>query len=804
MKVPFSWLKEFVDIDITPQQLQDKLFSCGFEVEELIDLSAGISKVVTGKLVHIEKQEGTDHLNLCRVDCGDEYGHDLAITTGAPNIFEGAIVPVALDGATLPGGITIKKRKMHGVESNGMMCSGQELGINDDFYPGADVYGLLILPEDTPLGQDICETVGLNDWVFDIAVTANRPDCQSILGMAREVAAILGKPVKMPATDYTVTGEPDESISVQVEAPDLCPRYLAHYVRNLRTGESPRWMKKHLALMGLRSISNVVDITNHVLLEIGQPMHAFDLTTVAGRSIVVRRAQEGETITTLDEKEFKLNPNNLVICDAEKPVALAGIMGGLNSEITEGTSELLFECATFARDSVRKTSRALGQNSDSSARYEKGVDQYSTELGMNRALHLIQELGCGDITPTCFDCAASEDRAEKVIRTTASRINSVLGITVPTETIVEILTRLDFGVTRDGDELTVLVPRYREDVDGFADLAEEVIREYGYDHIVPTFLKSAAVTSGGLNRSQRQQLKLKRVMAAQGFYEASTLAFYAVSDLDMLHFAPDAPERQAIRIMNPISENLSIMRTTLAPRMLNVIVDNLKKGNAEGRLFELSNVYRPKSLPLNDFPDERLTLALGAFGPSEDFFTVKGALEGLAAAFGLHFEYQRAQVCWLHPGISAEVLCNGKKLGVFGKLANEITGELKIAKDEKDSQNIYLAELDWKTLAECFAADIRYQPISAFTPAKRDIAVVCDEAVSCGELTDTIRSASKLVQEVQLFDIYRSEALGKDKKSMAFSLVLAAPDKELEPAEVDRAMKKIVSDLKFKKGAEMR
>ncbi len=316
MKVPFSWLKEFVDIDITPQQLQDKLFSCGFEVEELIDLSAGISKVVTGKLVHIEKQEGTDHLNLCRVDCGDEYGHDLAITTGAPNIFEGAIVPVALDGATLPGGITIKKRKMHGVESNGMMCSGQELGINDDFYPGADVYGLLILPEDTPLGQDICETVGLNDWVFDIAVTANRPDCQSILGMAREVAAILGKPVKMPATNYTVTGEPDESISVQVQAPDLCPRYLAHYVRNLRTGESPRWMKKHLALMGLRSISNVVDITNHVLLEIGQPMHAFDLATVADRSIVVRRAQEGETITTLDEKKFQLTPNNLVICDA--------------------------------------------------------------------------------------------------------------------------------------------------------------------------------------------------------------------------------------------------------------------------------------------------------------------------------------------------------------------------------------------------------------------------------------------------------------------------------------------------------
>ena len=802
MKVPFSWLKELVDIDVTAQELEEKLFSCGFEVEELIPLDAGISKVVVGKIVEMEKQEGT-HLTKCVVDCGD-YGHDIRISTGASNMKLGDCVPAALDGSTLPGGIKIKARKMQGVESNGMLCSGEELGLNDDLFPGSEVYGLLILPEDSVPGTDIAPVVGLDDYIFDISITANRPDCQSVLGIAREVAAVLGKPLHMPAMDYKTVCEPDAPITVKVEAPDLCPRYMAHYVRNIRMGESPRWMKRHLALCGLRSISNVVDITNHTLLEMGQPMHAFDLNKVAGRTIDVRRAHEGEKIVTLDEKEFTLNPNNLVICDAEKPVALAGIMGGLNSEITEGTNELLFECATFARDSVRKTSRALGQNSDSSARYEKGVDQYSTELGMNRALHLIQELGCGDITPTCFDCAASEDRAEKVIRTTASRINSVLGITVPTETIVEILTRLDFGVTRDGDELTVLVPRYREDVDGFADLAEEVIREYGYDHIVPTFLKSAAVTSGGLNRSQRQQLKLKRVMAAQGFYEASTLAFYAVSDLDMLHFAPDAPERQAIRIMNPISENLSIMRTTLAPSMLNVIVDNLKKGNAEGRLFELSNVYRPKSLPLNDFPDERLTLALGAFGPSEDFFTVKGALEGLAAAFGLHFAYQRAQVCWLHPGISAEVLCNGKKLGVFGKLANEITGELKIAKDEKDSQNIYLAELDWKTLAECFAADIRYQPISAFTSAKRDIAVVCDEAVSCGELTDTIRSASKLVQEVQLFDIYRSEALGKDKKSMAFSLVLAAPDKELEPAEVDRAMKKIVSDLKFKKGAEMR
>ncbi|MDD7483148.1 MAG: phenylalanine--tRNA ligase subunit beta, partial [Clostridia bacterium] len=325
MRVPLSWLKEFVDVDITAQQLQEKLFGCGFEVEELIDLSAPISRVVVGRVTHMEKQEGTDHLQLCRVDCGDEYGHDLAITTGAPNVFEGALVPVALDGATLPGEngpVTIKARKMHGVMSNGMMCSGQELGLNDDWYPGSDVYGLLILNDDPAAvpGRDICEVVGLNDYIFDISLTANRPDCQSILGIAREVAAILDKPLKMPATDFTTPGAPDDTISVKVEAPDLCPRYLAHYVRNIHPAESPRWMRRHLALMGLRSINNVVDITNHTLLEIGQPMHAFDLSHVAGRSIVVRRAHPGEKIVTLDEKEFTLNENNLVICDAEKPV----------------------------------------------------------------------------------------------------------------------------------------------------------------------------------------------------------------------------------------------------------------------------------------------------------------------------------------------------------------------------------------------------------------------------------------------------------------------------------------------------
>ena len=804
MKVPFSWLKELVDIDITAQELEDKLFSCGFEVEERIDLSAGIDKVVVGVITSIEKQEGT-HLSRCVVDCGP-YGRDIRITTGAPNIFVGAHVPAALDGATLPGGIRIQKRMMQGYESNGMLCSGEELGLNDDLYPGADVYGLLILPEDTAPGADICPLVGLDDSVFDISITANRPDCQSILGIAREVAAVLHKPLHMPATGYQPVCEADAPITVTVEAPDLCPRYMAHYVRNIRMGESPRWMKRHLALCGLRSISNVVDITNHTLLEMGQPMHAFDLDKVAGRCIDVRRARPGEKIVTLDEKEFTLTENNLVICDAEKPVALAGVMGGANSGMDDKTHSLLFECATFARDSVRKTSRALGQSSDSSARYEKGVDFSSPSLGLARALHLIQQLDCGDITTLAFDCTDGRSTARKVIDTTPDKICAVLGIRVPDQTMIDILTRLEFTVEVDAAGVWhVSVPLYREDVEGYPDLAEEVIREYGYDHIVPTFLKTAAVTNGGLNGEQQRALKVKRMLAGQGFYEASTLAFYSAAELDMLHIPAQDPARQAIRILNPISENLSIMRTLLAPSMLNVIVDNLKKGNAAGRLFELAPVYLPKSLPLTERPHERQTLCMGVFGPGEDFFTVKGAMEALAASLGLAFAYQRETgTPWLHPGIAASVWCKGRRLGVFGKLSNEINAELKIAKDEKENQNIYLAELDYEALSACVEGELHYQPISPYAPVKRDLALVCDEAVTCGAIEDAIRSASPLVTGVELFDVYRGKNLGEGKKSMAFSLVLADPKAELAPDQVDRAIKKILGNLKYKLNIEIR
>ena len=802
MKVPYSWLKEYVDLDISAQELTDKLFDCGFEVEELLDMGAEISRVVVGEVLSCEPVEGT-HLFTCQVNCG-EYGNPIQIVTGAPNVYAGMHTPAALDGSTLPGGIKINAKPMKGIESNGMLCSGEELGLNDDLYPGADVYGLMDLPKDTVPGTDIRTVVGLDDYILDVSITANRPDCQSILGIAREVAAALGKELKMPATDYKTTDYVFPDLDVKVEAPDLCPRYLGHGVRNITVGESPRWMRRNLALCGLRSISNVVDITNYVLLEIGQPMHAFDMDQLQERKIIVRRAKPGEKIQTLDEKEFTLNPENLVICDGNRPVALAGIMGGLNSEITENTTQLLFEAAKFARDNVRKTSRALGQSSDSSARFEKGISEYTTELGMARALHLIEELGCGEITSSAFDCSAGAPREGKRFTASLSRINAILGIEVPAEEVLRILKNLSFEVTRDGDTLNVQAPRYRDDIEvGEPDLAEEVIREYGYEHVVPTFLKAAMVTSGGKNPAQLRQDKLKRIMCAEGYSEAMTLSFYADADLDALKIPADAPERNVLRIKNPISVNLSIMRPLLAPSMLNIVTGNLKKGNNEGRVFELSNVYAPGEDGAR--PAERLHIGFAAFGDDEDFFTVKGSLEALGEAFGLTFAVERAQdVSWLHPGIAAYLLCEGERIGVFGRLANEVTAELKLHKDNRASHKIFLGEIDYEKMMAHAAASFRYRPISAFPPVIRDLALTVSEETACGDLMNEIARACPRVSDVELFDIYRGEQIGEGKKSMAFKIRFEPDDKALTPDDIERFVKKILGNLKFKLGAEIR
>ncbi len=801
MKAPFSWLKDYVDINVTAEELQEKLFSCGFEVEELIYLGKDVTGVVAGRVLSTEKHPDADRLTVCKVDCG-KYGVK-QICTAATNVYAGAKVPCALDGATVlhEGGIQkIKSGKLRGVASEGMFCSGEELGINDDFYEGAEFNGILILDDGAKEGEDIRPIVGIDDYIFDISVTANRPDCQSILGMAREISVVLKTPLKMPDTSYTAA-KTDVVIPVEVKEPALCPRYIGHYVKDVKIGKAPQWMRRRLALCGLRSVSDVVDITNFVLLEMGQPMHAFDRNFLRGGKVVVRKAHAGEKIVTLDKKEFTLTPENLLICDGEGGVALAGIMGGLDSEIKDTTKEVFFEAAKFARDSIRKTSRALGQRSDSSARFEKGMDAFTPELAMNRALHLVQLLGCGTPTDYRSDVNAA-DMTPKLIVTTYEKINALLGIEVPKEEVNAILTRLLFAVHEDkvNGNLVVGVPLWRDDVEGYPDLAEEVIRMYGYEHIAPTFLDKAQVTRGGWNAAQKAELKFKNVLKAEGFLEACNYSFYSPKDFDLLRLPADAPERKAVKILNPIGEDLSVMRTVLAPSMLANIVRNVRRGNGEGRLFELANVYLAEELPLKQLPEERKKAVLGLWGEG-DFFDLKGAVEAIAESFDLKLSFVRAEKPFLHPGVTAAVMLGEKEVGWLGELHPSVAEELALEK------KAYLAELDYAALAKKFAKDISYRNLPKFPDVKRDLAVVLDEKVSCAEAEECIRRACRAVKRVELFDVFRGAKLGAGKKSMAFRLTFS-PDEKAEkpisPEQADTFFNKIVSGLKHVLGAELR
>lgn len=803
MLLPLSWLKDYVDIDVTPQELQKKLFGCGFEVEELIEIGKDITGVVVGEVIECEPVEGT-HLHVCKVDCG-ELGVK-QICCGADNVKVGIKAPVALPGATVyatakdhvtvEGVVTIKKGKLRGIESEGMLCSGVEIGVNGDMFDGADYCGLMLLPKDFPNGADVKPLVGLDDYIFDIGVTANRPDCQSIVGMAREVAAVLGKKFKAPAVDYRAVSDP-EKVSVKVIAPDICPRYIAHYVKNVTPAPSPLWMRKRLALCGLRSINNLVDITNFILLEMGQPMHAFDLDKLDGREIIVRRAKPDEEIITLDGKSFKLTPDNLVICDGNKPCALAGIMGGENSEITDETHSLLFESAKFARDSVRRTSRSLGQRSDSSSIFEKGVNEYTTELALARALHLIEELGCGTVTDVHIDVKTeySHDGA-KTMTVSLTKINELLGIEIPKAVAVDILKRLQFGVKEKGDELTLQVPPYREDIDGYADIAEELIREYGYEHVDSTFMPSALITNGGYSEEQKAENRLKDSLVARGLYEISTYSFYSEKDLDMLRIPADAAERKCVRIKNPISEELSIMRTTLAPSMVNTIVRNLRRGNTDGKLFELAKIYIPEKLPLEDLPEERPVLCIGTFGNCT-FFDIKGILEDLADGLNVKFEFTPAKRSFLHPGITAEVSCEGEVIGYVGKLDPAIADELSL------DRAVFIAEVDYAKLT-AHAKQFKYVPLPKFPEAVRDLALVADNSLTCAQIEKEIYSACKYVTHVKLFDVYVGEKIGAGKKSMAFNITFTPKDEAFTPESVDNFVKKILNNLKYKLAVEIR
>ncbi len=802
MKVLYSWLKDYVDIDVDYKELETKLFSAGFEVEGIEYLGENLEKVVVGQITAMEHYEGT-HLQICHVDCG-EMGEDHLILTGADNVFVGAKVPAALVGAVLPCGLTIAPRKMVDMMSYGMLCSGEELCIDKEWYPGADVNGIMILAEDAPLGMEMKEYLELDDYLFDISITANRPDCQSVVGIAREVAAILKKPFKEPNYSYTETAVKNQAISITVEDKETCPRYLGHYIYDVKYMESPLWMKRRLIASGHNAINAMVDITNYVLVEIGQPMHAFDLQTLAGSAIVVRRAGEGEKLVTLDEKERTLSPSNLLICDSEKAVGLAGVMGGLNSEITETTTEVVFESAKFLKDNVRKTSRGLGLRSDAAARFEKGIDEYTVECGMARALHLTEELGLAKISATHFDVSAGASTEKRVIQVETWKVNDVLGIEVPEEEMVKILEALQFEVELKDGVLTLAVPRYREDIEGYQDIAEEVIREYGYEHVIPTFLDDAKVTNGGLNREQSKELAVKEFLCSQGYFEIQTIAMTAKNEFDMFLIPEDAKEREVVELLNPITENLSIMRTIMAPSMVRVIENNIKSGNETMRFFELANVYLPKALPLTEPPVEKKVLCLGSCGAKEDFFTMKESLERFAAYNDLEFTYTKGNVPYLHPGRTAEVSCRGEKIGHFGQLRYEIVDSLNIAAGKKADTKIFVAELDYSKLMGLFKAAIKYTPESGFAGNSRDISILIGKEVTCGTIVDTIKACDERICKVTLFDLFESEKLGADKKSMAFTISLASNTEDVTDEMTDEIFKIVLKALEEQLGAQMR
>lgn len=790
MKVSLNWLRRYVDIRVPLEVLCDKMVQSGFEVDGVDDLSEAMSNVVVGRIDRLEKHPDADKLQICMLDVGGKA--PLQIVTGADNVFEGALVPVALHDSRLPNGVNIKKGRLRGVDSYGMLCSDEELCLKESDYPGAETHGILILREEYPAGTDMRSVLGLDDIVIDFSVTANRPDCQSVLGIAREVAVALKTGLKKPQPVYkTKGGDVKEHISVTVRDFDLCPRYVGRVVTNVRIAPSPDWMKKCLKAAGMRPINNIVDITNFVMLETGQPMHAFDLRDVRGGQIIVRRAGEGEAMTTLDGKEHTLNSEMLVIADAEQPSCLAGIMGGLDSEIKDDTPSIFFESAKFRRDSVRRTARSLGLRTESSARFEKGIDIMNVEYAMERALQLIDELDAGDIVEGVIDCNAGLP-GERALQVSVSGINALLGLDISAETMVDILNRLSIRTTLSGDILNCSVPSFRDDIEGRADIAEEVMRIFGYDHIVGTPMNGKVVRG----RKQHDRLcadRMKNRLIAQGVSEIVTYSFISGRAFDMLGLPPDDERRRAVVLRNPLGEEYSVMRTQLVGSMLNVLSTNDHRKIPAARFFELSKVFVPKSMPVAEQPEERPALCIGLYGEGEDFFTLKGLVEDILAGFGFSPEYERTSEPYLHPGRQAAALIDGAPLAVFGEVHPDIAGRFGI------DVRAFVAEIRADQLIAADVPLVLYQPLPRFPAVERDLALVCDRELPVAEIEKTIRSSGgKNLESIALFDVYQGAQIAKGQKSVAYRLVFRNSESTLTDGDVDSILKKIFMNLKEK------
>ena len=797
MNTSLSWIKAYVpDLDVTAQEYTDAMTLSGTKVEGYEELDADLSKIVVGQIEKIEKHPDADKLIICQVNVGAET---IQIVTGAPNVHEGDKVPVVLDGgrvagghepgSRVKGGIRIKKGKLRGVESCGMMCSIEELGSNRDMYPEAPEEGIYIFPENTEVGADAVEVLGLHDVVFEYEVTSNRVDCFSVVGIAREAAATFGKEFYPPVV--TPTGNDEDAsdyIKVTVKNTDLCPRYCARVVKNIKIGPSPEWMQRRLASVGIRPINNLVDITNYVMEEYGQPMHAYDLDTIEDREIIVRTAAKGEKFTTLDGQERQMDESVLMICDGRKSIGIAGIMGGENSMITDDVHTMLFEAACFDGTNIRKSSKKVGLRTDASGKFEKGLDPNNAQAAIDRACQLVEEMGAGEVVGGMVDVYA-EKREPVRITFQPDEINVLLGTNISAEDMLGYFEKIGLSYEKETNE--VIIPTFRQDLLRTADLAEEVARFFGYDNI-PTTLPSGESTMGKLPFKLRVEDIAKEIAEFCGFSQGMTYSFESPKVFDKLQIPEDSELRRVVEIMNPLGEDYSIMRTLPLNGMLSSLATNYNRRNKNVRLYELANVYLPKELPLKELPEERMQFTLGMYGDG-DFYSMKGVVEEFLEKAGLHEKesYDPAgNRPYLHPGRQANILYAGNVIGYLGEVHPDVADAYDIG------ERAYIAVLDMPEVTKYATFDRKYTGIAKYPAVTRDISMVMPKEILAGQVEEVIEAkGGAYLESYALFDVYEGAQIKAGYKSLAYSIVFRAKDKTLEDAEVTEAMERILKTL---------
>lgn len=805
MKASLEWLQEYSDIDVNCLELGDILTMTGSKVEEVIQTGTDIKNVVVGKILEIEKHPNADKLVITKVDVGNEV---IQIVTGANNIKVNDIIPVAKDGAELPNGVKIKTGKLRGVESCGMMCSLGELNLSINDYPEQIEDGIMILGEkyEKDLGKDIVEVLDLKEEIIDFEITPNRPDCLSIEGLGRETAASLNKPFKNPRKNIDELQVLDkkeiEGLKVDITAPDLCYRYIARVVKNVKVGPSPDWMKKRLKACGMRSINNIVDITNYVMLEMGQPMHAFDINSISGKHITVRRAENGEKITTLDETERALDEKDLVIADEEKAVAIAGVMGGLNSEIEKDTQTVVFESAMFYGGNIRKTAKKVGLRTESSARYEKGLSSENTLRAINRAVELVELLGAGEVVEGKIDVYPTKQKINK-IKLDVDKINTLLGTNISKQEMIDILEKVDIKVEND----MAIAPYFRMDLEFVADIAEEIARFYGYDKLETTLVR-AGTTIGVRTKEQKIENKIQEILVTNGLSEIYTYGFLSEKDLEKSKIKKELIDN-AITIINPLGDEFKLMRPTTIPSMMQILAGNNNKKNQNVKLFDISRNYKniDNQVEKGEVPLQENILTIGMYGEDVDFYTLKGLVENILEAANVNrYDIQRETTNEsYHPGRCANLKVGIDTIATFGEVHPEVLMNYEINK------RVYLAEINITKIVKYSRVNKKYTEVPKFPAAERDIAVIVDEDVQVGDIEKAItKKCKKLLkgqkglEELKLFDIYRDEKIGKNKKSVAYSLIFRDKTKSLSDDEINPVMEEITKELEEKFGAELR